>query len=470
MNEVLLIITTILLLTGVSLLIRLALAKGTDQNSVWKSDLLVLEKEFGKIENSVKDEITRNREEWNRQSKELREELNNSFKQFGDSVLQRMTEISGLQKSQLETFSTNLDKKISDFSDYQRQKFSDLAENQNKQAQASEQKLEKMRETVETRLKTLQDENSKKLDEMRATVDEKLQTTLEKRLGESFKQVSERLEQVHKGLGEMQTLATGVGDLKKVLSNVKTKGVLGEYQLGNLLEQLLTPEQYGTNVKTKEGSAALVEFAVKLPGRDNNAEYVWLPVDSKFPTEDYQMLLDAYDQGNIPMIEEKTKALANRIKLSAKEIRDKYLDPPHTTDFAIMFLPFEGLYAEVLRNIGLFETIQREYKIVITGPTTLSALLNSLQMGFRTLAIEKRSGEVWELLGAIKTQFSQFGDILQKTQKKLQDASNVIEQASTRSRVIERKLKAVQELPVNQSRKVLDQADEDETPIIEIAE
>jgi DNA recombination protein RmuC len=280
---------------------------------------------------------------------------------------------------------------------------------------------------------------------MRATVDEKLQKTLEVRLGESFRQVSERLEAVHKGLGDMQQLATGVGDLKKVLTNVKSRGVLGEYQLENLLEQLFTPDQYSKNVKTKAGSSAMVEFALKLPGKSD--QNLWLPVDSKFPKEDFEHLINAYDSGSTELIEECRKDFVKGIKKSANDICTKYIDPPNTTDFAILFLPFESLYAEVLRTPGLFETIQREYKITIAGPTTLSAFLSSLQMGFRTLAIEKRSSEVWQLLGAVKTEFSLFGGILDKTQKKLQEVSNVMDSARQRSRVIEKKLKSVEELP-----------------------
>jgi DNA recombination protein RmuC len=299
----------------------------------------------------------------------------------------------------------------------------------------------------------MQSGNEKKLDEMRATVDEKLQNTLETRLGESFKLVSERLEAVHKGLGDMQQLATGVGDLKKVLTNVKTRGVLGEYQLENLLEQLFTADQYSKNVKTKSGSDALVEFAVKMPGREGKT--IWLPIDSKFPKEDFELLMNAYDNGTAELIEECRRNFVRGIKKCAMDICSKYIDPPNTTDFAILFLPFESLYAEVLRTPGLFESIQRECKINIAGPTTLSAFLSSLQMGFRTLAIEKRSSEVWHLLGAVKTEFGHFGVILDKTQKKLQEASNTIEQAGVRSRAIERKLKAVQELPQEQSLTLL---------------
>jgi DNA recombination protein RmuC len=271
--------------------------------------------------------------------------------------------------------------------------------------------------------------------------------------------VSERLEAVHKGLGDMQQLATGVGDLKRVLTNVKSRGVLGEYQLESILEQILTIDQYGRNVKTKEGSNALVEFAIKLPGRGDKDKAVWLPVDSKFPKEDFEALMDAYDQANPDLVEEIRKNFIKGIRKCALDINSKYVDPPNTTDFAILFLPFESLYAEVLRTPGLFESIQREHKIIITGPTTLSALLNSLQMGFRTLAIEKRSGEVWQLLGAVKTEFGNFGGILEKTQKKLQEASNVIEQAGVRSRAIEKKLRAVQELPKDDAVALLGKQD-----------
>jgi DNA recombination protein RmuC len=260
----------------------------------------------------------------------------------------------------------------------------------------------------------------------------------------------------------MQNLATGVGDLKKVLSNVKTKGVLGEYQLENILEQLLTNTQYAKNVKTKAESDAFVEFAIRLPGKEDSDKEVWLPVDSKFPTEDYQSLMDAHDNADTKMIDASRKELARKIKMFAQDIRTKYVDPPNTTDFAILFLPIEGLYAEVLRDSGLFESLQRDYKIIVTGPTTLSALLSSLQMGFRTLAIEKRSSEVWEILGAVKTEFGKFGAVLEKTQKKLTEASNVVESAGQRSRAIERKLKNVEELPSNKSMKLLDTGTNDD--------
>jgi DNA recombination protein RmuC len=283
---------------------------------------------------------------------------------------------------------------------------------------------------------------------MRQTVDERLTSTLEQRLGESFKQVSDRLEQVHKGLGEMQSLAAGVGDLKQVLTNVKTRGTWGEVQLGALLEQIMTPEQYETNVACKHGCGERVEFAIKLPGPPGrDGEEVWLPIDAKFPVEDYQRMLDAQERGDLAGMDAALKALEARIKASAKDIQTKYLDPPRTTDFAIMFLPTEGLYAEVLRRPGLVESLQNNFRVLVTGPTTLGALLNSLQMGFRILTVEKRSSEVWQLLGAVKTQFGQFGGLLDKVHKKLDQASSTIEDAARKSRTIEQRLRTVQELP-----------------------
>ena len=326
------------------------------------------------------------------------------------------------------------------------------------------QKLDKIDETVDLHLKTLQEDNNRKLEQIRATVDEKLHDTLERRLGESFKLVSERLEMVHKGLGEMQTLASGVGDLKKVLTNIKTRGTFGEIQLHSLLEQILSPDQYQSNVATKRDSATRVEFAIRLPGRGETENHpVWLPIDAKFPQEDYLRLLEAQEAGNANLVEEVSKQLERIIKDMAKNIRDKYLDPPYTTDFGIMFLPTEGLYAEILRRTGLFELLQREFKVVITGPTTLAALLNSLQMGFRTLVIEKRSSEVWTLLGVVKTEFSTFGAILDRTQKKLQEASHTIEKAATRSRAIEKKLKNIQEIPLSDTQKLLEDVEAAET-------
>ena len=320
-------------------------------------------------------------------------------------------------------------------------------------------KLEQIRTTVEGQLAALQKDNSEKLEMMRATVDEKLHQTLEQRLGESFKLVSDRLEQVQKGLGEMQSLASGVGDLKKVLTNVKSRGTLGEIQLDNILEQVLTRDQYEEKAMVKPGSGERVDFAIRLPGQQDTRDVVLLPIDAKFPLEDYQRLVDAQDLGELAQAIEAGKMLEARIKAEAKSIRDKYLNPPQTTDFALLFLPIEGLFAEVLRRPGLWETVQREYHVIITGPTTITALLNSLHMGFRTLAIQKRSSEVWKLLGAVKTEFGKFGEVLEKTQKKLQEASHTIDTAATRTRAIERKLRTVEALPAEASESLLEPLD-----------
>jgi DNA recombination protein RmuC len=303
-----------------------------------------------------------------------------------------------------------------------------------------------VRNVLENKLRELQQDNATRLEEMRKTVDERLQTTLEKRLGESFSQVSQHLEQVLKGLGEMNTLAAGVGDLKRVLTNVRSRGTWGEVQLGNLLEQTLTAEQYAKNVATRPGSRERVEYAIRLPGQDS-AHVVWLPVDAKFPVEDYERLLAAQERADAPGMEEAGRALENRIKLEARTIREKYVEVPHTTDFAILFLPTEGLYAEVLRRPGLADNLQREFRVSIAGPTTLSALLNSLQMGFRTLAIEKRSAEVWQVLGGVKAEFERFGTVLAATKRQLQTVANSIDQAETRTRQMSRQLRAVEALP-----------------------
>jgi DNA recombination protein RmuC len=428
METIVIALLVLLLLISIVILVFAWKAMNAGNNSdsmAMKYKLENMMTEIARIEAAVKQEIVTNRKETGDNTQRIRTELATSLKNFGELITQSMSSASTVQKDS----------------------FHALLNKQSEQNSAIAFRLDQMRETLEKKMAEMQTGNEHKLDEMRATVDEKLQKTLETRLGESFKLVSERLEAVHKGLGDMQQLATGVGDLKRVLTNVKSRGVLGEYQLESILEQILTIDQYGRNVKTKEGSNALVEFAIKLPGRGDKDKAVWLPVDSKFPKEDFEALMDAYDQALPDLIEEIRKNFIKGIRKCALDISSKYVDPPNTTDFAIMFLPFESLYAEVLRTPGLFESIQREHKIIITGPTTLSALLNSLQMGFRTLAIEKRSGEVWQLLGAVKTEFGNFGGILEKTQKKLQEASNVIEQAGVRSRAIEKKLRAVQELP-----------------------
>lgn len=314
-------------------------------------------------------------------------------------------------------------------------------------------RLGEVRGTLESGMKTMQEQNAAKLEQMRATVDEKLQATLETRLGESFKLVSERLEQVHAGLGEMRTLATGVGDLKRVLGNVKTRGIFGETQLAAIIEELLTPEQYAVNISTKPDSSERVEFAVKLPG--NGDAPIWLPIDAKFPSEDYERLLDAQENADAMAAAAAGQALEQRIRLEARKIADKYISPPYTTDFGVLFLPTEGLYAEVLRRPGLFEAMQRECRVVLAGPTTLSALLNSLRFGFRTLAIEKRSSEVWQVLGAVRTEFNKFGGVLDKVQQQIGTVSNTLNLAGTRTRAIERRLKGVESLSETDSLKIL---------------
>lgn len=423
-------------------------------NYLWVMDgliilliLLLLLRSGGKqgverLERLVRDEGERSRQQAQTGERALREELSRLIHQYNETIVRRVNENAGNQLAQLDSFSKQLQQLT----------------------QSNEQKLDRMRESMQIQLGSLQEDNSKKLEAMRQTVDEKLHATLEKRLGESFQMVCERLEQVHKGLGEMQTLAAGVGDLKKVLTNVKTRGTWGEIQLGALLEQILAPSQYESNVATKPGSSERVEFAIVLPGR-GDAGNVYLPVDAKFPQEDYQRLLEAQEAADAAGAEAASKALELRIKSEAKDIRDKYLSPPHTTDFGILFLPVEGLYAEVLRRTGLYETLMREYHVTVAGPTTLAAILNSLQMGFRTLAIEKRSSEVWTLLSAVKTEFGKFGDILDKTNKKLQEASNVMDDAARKSRSIERKLKGVQSLPDESAEKLLSEAAETEDSV-----
>lgn len=385
-----------------------------------------LDKLLSNSEKRLKDDLHSIRKDSRELAQEGRVELGNNLNAFGNSLLKRLHESSVMQKGQLEIFS---------------QQLVELTKQNST-------KLELIRDTVEQRLTELQKDNNQKLEKMRETVDEKLQSTLEKRLAQSFQSVSERLEQVHKGLGEMQHLAVGVGDLKKVLSNVKTRGTWGEVQLGNLLEQILTKEQYQANVATKKDSKDIVEYAIKLPGKDKHLNHIWLPIDAKFPIEDYQRLLEAEDANDRVAIDIANKAIEKRLKDEGKKIKTKYIDPPSTTDFAILFIPIEGLYAQVLKLPGLVDFIQREYRVMITGPTTITAILNSLQMGFRTLAIEKQSSEIWQTLSEVKTEFGRFGEILERTQKKLQEASNQIDAGATRARAIERKLKNVDTLEI----------------------
>ena len=428
----------ILILLVVQLVLMLAiiyyLLKDTDKNKDVNKSVAGLEKNILQVHHYIQNEMSTGRLENNANINGLRQELFAQLSKFNEVIIKRMNESNAAALTQLELFAKQL----------------------NALSEMNEKKFDKLKDSVEMQLKNLQADNHNKLEEMRKTVDEKLHDTLEKRLGESFRIVSERLEQVHKGLGEMKILANGVGDLKRVLSNVKTRGIWGEIQLESLLEQILTIEQYEKNIATIPNSSERVEFAIKLPGKGTNEEIVWLPIDAKFPQEDYQRLLDAQENADAVLAEECAKALENRIKSEAKSIQTKYVCVPHTTEFAILFLPIEGLYAEVLRRPGLSELLMQKYKIVITGPTTLAALLNSLQMGFRTLAIEKRSSEVWSVLGAVKTEFGKFGDLLDKTNKKLQEATNVIDTATKKTRTIERKLKDVQELPERESGDLLD--------------
>ncbi len=334
---------------------------------------------------------------------------------------------------------------------------------------STEEKLESIRRTVEDRLIYMQKDNADKLEKMRVTVDEKLQGTLEQRLGESFKIVNDRLESVYKGLGEMQNLAQGVGDLKKIFTNVKARGTWGEIELGNILEEYLTPDQYLKSAKTRPNATEFVEFAIKLPGK-TDGQNVLLPVDSKFPVEDYKRLVDAEEIGDLDAITNARKSLENSIKLFAKDIHDKYIETPYTTDFGIMFLPTESLYCEVIKNTVLIETLTQKYRVVVSGPNTFVALLNSLQMGFRTLAIEKRSSEVWKLLGGVKSEFEKFGDLLDKTNKKLQEISNTMERASAKTRTIQRKLKNVEALPIGNEDEFYGTDLLDEAPLTAISE
>ena len=381
-------------------------------------------------------------------SRVARQELAQNLTTFQQTLLQQSSEATRTQNSQIDAFSqqlTLLQKTVNDT----------LATQLASVSEANARRMAEVRETLERQLAAMQTSNTAKLEEMRVTVDEKLQSTLHARLGESFKQVADRLEQVHKGLGEMQTLAAGVGDLKHLLTNVKTRGIFGEAQLAALLEQVLVPDQYSAQVPTRPGSKNVVDFAVKLPGKGEDGQPVWLPIDAKFPNEDYERLLDAQARADGMAADAAAKALEARIRLEAKSIGEKYIEPPHTTDFAILFLPTEGLYAEVLRRPGLMESLQRDHRITLAGPTTLLAMLSSLQMGFRTLALEKRSSEVWQVLGAVKTEFGKFGDVLAKVKNQTQTVLNTLDSAEVRSRAMTRALRQVQALPEAQAQTLL---------------
>lgn len=440
MNEILLLAGGLLLILVVQ--IAILLRSGHDRGDALENSLKALEASMSaglaRLEREMREEMARGRREDAEEAFRDRDERAQSANLLTQALTTQVTQLGTMQGERLDAFARDL------------ARFS----------LGLDERFERLRTAVEARLLAIQNDNAVKLEEMRVTVDEKLHATLEQRLGESFKQVSERLEQVHRGLGEMQTLAAGVGDLKRVLTNVKTRGTWGEVQLSALLEQILTAEQYGTNVVTRPGAGERVEFAIRLPGKEEGMP-VWLPIDAKFPIEDYQRLIDAQERCDPVAVEEAARALDNRLKAEAKSIHEKYVEPPHTTDFAILYLPIEGLYAEVLRRPGLAETLQREWRVSLAGPTTLAAMLNSLQMGFRTLAIEQRSAEVWAVLGAVKSEFGKFGEALAHTKKKLEEASNSIGKAETRTRMLSRKLREVEALPAPEAELLIGVAEFD---------
>ena len=397
-------------------------------------------------------------------SRATRQELAAALALQQQTLLAQSGEVARTQNEQIDSFRAQLGAMQQAIAQTLQGATTNLAEQLRGLSESNERRLAEVRQVVEGRLHALQEGNEKKLEQMRATVDEKLHATLEQRLGESFRQVADRLEQVHKGLGEMQGLARDVGSLNRVLTNVKTRGIYGEVQLAGLLEQVLAREQYAANVETVPGSGARVEFAIRLPGRREDGLPLWLPIDAKFPREDYERLLDAQERADAAGVEVAAKAIESRLKLEAKTIRDKYIAAPHTTDFAILFVPTESLYAEALRRPGLAETLQRDYRITLAGPTTLLATLSSLQMGFRTLALEKRSAEVWQVLGAVKTEFMKFGEVLAKTRKKLEEAGNTIDAAEVRTRAMARQLRSVEALPEQRAQELLPGLTDDSEP------
>jgi DNA recombination protein RmuC len=417
---------------NLALLLWLGLRKPVVDDAASPALMQALASGHDRLERELRREITDN-------ARSGREELARNLASFQQSLVLQSAEATRTQNSQLDAFSQQL-------TVLQTSLAATLATQLQSLSESNARRLSEVRETLEKQLAQLQKTNSEKLDEMRRTVDEKLQTTLETRLGESFKQVADRLEQVHKGLGEMQTLAQGVGDLKHLLTNVKTRGIFGEAQLASLLEQVFTVDQYAAQVVTRPGGKNPVDFAIRLPGRSDSGEPLWLPIDAKFPNEDYERLLDAQQRADAVGAEIAGKALEQRIRLEAKSIAEKYIEPPHTTDFAILFLPTEGLYAEVLRRPGLMQSLQRDHRITLAGPTTLLAMLNSLQMGFRTLALEKRSSEVWQVLGAVKTEFNKFGDVLAKVKTQTETVLNTLSSAEQRSRVMGKALRNVEAL------------------------
>lgn len=512
MTNILLIILTIAVIMNIIIVAIIVSRKKftVEESSETLEELTLIKNEIKHFDTLIRDEFERNRSENQKSFRENREELSISFKTLSETLINTLEIQSKAEKEQFKIFSGNLDKLVSkteennkklseqllsmgtenrkelseslksfenkftenvkDFNELQKQKFDDLIAKQETIKKDIENNLKEIRETVENKLNSIREDNSNKLEEMRKTVDEKLQESVEKRFNESFKLINERLESVHKGLGEMQSLATGVGDLKKVLTNVKTRGTFGEVQLGAILEQFLSPQQYIKNDHPdSENDRRVVEYSIKLPGKENN-ESILLPIDSKFPIEDYHRLLDAYEK-ETESVESLSVQLNKTVEKCAKDIHEKYIKPPTTTDFAILFVPTEGLYAEILRRPGFTESIQEKYRVVIVGPTNLVAFLNSLQMGFRTLEVQKRSSEVWEILAAVKTEFSRFGSLLDKTKKKLQETANVIDDAGVRSRAIANKLKKVEALPKDKAIAILGEEiafEEDEDKEIEI--
>lgn len=448
MTEILLVIVIVLLIINIFISTR---KEEVNMGKISEN----IENKFDNMQKSFKEEFYTNREESRRNEQDNRQEIKVSIDSMTSSISRHIMNLSTLQQNQFDINSKNLENALNSFNENMIKSLDNLSQLQNE-------KLSQLKETTEEKFTELTNSTEENLEKMRVTVDEKLQSTLEKRLGESFKMVNDRLEQVYKGLGEMQTLANGVGDLKKVLSNVKTRGVLGEIQLERILEQFLAQEQYDKNVITKKGSRETVEFAIKLPGKDELKETIYLPIDAKFPLDIYNKLVDAYEEGNQNNIDITSKELEKFIRKSAKDIRDKYIDPPNTTEFGILFLPTEGLYAEVIKRQQLVEDLQRNYKINITGPTTLIALLNSLQMGFKTLAIERHSSEVWKVLGAVKTEFSKFETVLNAAQTKLNQASSEIDKlVGTRTRQINRKLESVEKLSHNKAYDYISSSEDD---------
>ena len=436
MTDSMLLIGLFLGLGGLVLFVYIALKKAISSEAMVAVIREGLAQEFKENRSELNGSLMQNRKENADAIDRLTKQLEDKLERINENMLRSTKENREDIKTTLKEFQDSFSSEIKKFTEAQGQKFDAMATKQDELVKSTELKLEKMRETV----------------------DEKLHKTLEERLGQSFTLVSERLEAVQKGLGEMQTLANGVGDLKKVLNNVKTRGVLGEYQLGNILEQILAPEQYDANVKTKKGSNDLVEFAIKLPGKDDEGAQVYLPIDAKFPQDDYVRLQDAFDAGDAAGIETATKSLMNAVKKFAKDIHEKYVDPPHTTDISILFLPVEGLYAEVVRHPQMVSDLQRDYQVIITGPSTLAAILNSFAMGFRTLAIQKRSSEVWKVLGAVKTEFSKFGGVLEKAQKKINEANKELDAlVGTRTKMMLSKLKKVEELPGPEADSLLEE-------------